>query len=189
MTKLKNIRELQNLTQEELSQISGVSVRTIQRLETGKEPKGHTLRVIAKALNVKEKDLIFAKSHQKATTTDHPTQEKEVVFINYSLLKLVNLSSILFVIIPPFNILAPLILMFVLKQKNTLTKQLISVQIFWTIVAPIVFMIIILMKIGKQFTLLLMLVIALSNVFIILRNAFEIDKKQKLYYTLNFNLI
>jgi hypothetical protein len=47
----------------------------------------------------------------------------------------------------------------------------------------------ILMKIGKQFTLLLMLVIALSNVFIILRNAFEIDKKQKLYYTLNFNLI
>jgi Zn-dependent membrane protease YugP len=79
--------------------------------------------------------------------------------------------------------------MFVLKQKNTLTKQLISVQIFWTIVAPIVFMIGILMKIGKQFTLLLMLVIALSNVFIILRNAFEIDKKQKLYYTLNFNLI
>jgi hypothetical protein len=33
-------------------------VRTIQRIETGKEPKGHTLRVIAQALKVKGKELL-----------------------------------------------------------------------------------------------------------------------------------
>ena len=44
MSKLKNLREFQNLTQEELAEKSGVSVRTIQRIETGKKPKGYTLR-------------------------------------------------------------------------------------------------------------------------------------------------
>jgi transcriptional regulator with XRE-family HTH domain len=38
MSKLKVLRQLQNLTQEELYK-SGISVRTIQRIETGKEPK------------------------------------------------------------------------------------------------------------------------------------------------------
>ena len=37
MSSLKTLREQQNLTQEELSKKSGVSTRTIQRIETGKE--------------------------------------------------------------------------------------------------------------------------------------------------------
>ncbi|SHG98415.1 protein of unknown function [Flavobacterium micromati] len=189
MTKLKNIRELQNLTQEELSNKSGISVRTIQRIETGKEPKGHTLRVIAKALDVKEKELIVNESYQKFTITEHCKENKNVVLINYSLLKLINLSSILFIVMPPLNIIIPVLLMLVLKQKNNLTKQLISVQILWTIIAPIVFLLGIFMKLGKLFTMILLIVIVLSNIFIILRNAFEIDRKQKLYCKLNFNLI
>jgi transcriptional regulator with XRE-family HTH domain len=44
MSKLKQIREQQNLTQEELAEKSGISVRTIQRIESGTEPKGHTLK-------------------------------------------------------------------------------------------------------------------------------------------------
>jgi transcriptional regulator with XRE-family HTH domain len=52
----KSIRELQK-SREELSKIR-ISVRTIQRIETGKEPKGHTLRVIAQALKVKGKELL-----------------------------------------------------------------------------------------------------------------------------------
>jgi len=35
MSKLKRIREEQHLTQEELSANSGISVRTIQRIESG----------------------------------------------------------------------------------------------------------------------------------------------------------
>ena len=189
MTKLKNIRELQNLTQEELSKKSGISVRTIQRIETGKEPKGHTLRVIAQALEVKEKELIIDESYHKLAILKNQIEHNNLVLINYSLLKIINLSSILFVIMPPLNIIVPLALMYILKQKNNLTKQLISVQILWTIIAPIVFLLGIFMKLGKLFTLILMIFIALSNVFIILRNAFEIDQKQKLFCKLNFNLI
>jgi transcriptional regulator with XRE-family HTH domain len=190
MSKLKSIRELQNLTQEELSEKSGVSVRTIQRIESGNEPKGYTLRVLAKALKVEENELLYKESEQeKSEIIEEKEESKEVVLINYSYLKLINFSSILFIVIPPLNILAPLILVLTMKQKNILTKQLISVQILWTIMAPIVFMLGIFLKLGNKFTLILMILIVLSNVFIILRNAIEIDRNKKLYFTLNFSMI
>lgn len=190
MSKLKNLREFQNLTQEELSEKSGISVRTIQRIETGKDPKGHTLRILAKTLLVEESALQTSTNEEENNPITEVTKEaEETILINYSLLKLINLSSIPFILLPPFNIIVPLIMMIVMKQKNKLTKQLISIQILWTILAPIVFMLGVFLKLGHQFTLLLMILIALSNVFIILRNAIAIDKSKKLRYQLNFSML
>tara|TARA_R110002051_G_scaffold201693_1_gene268496 strand:- start:30418 stop:30990 length:573 start_codon:yes stop_codon:yes gene_type:complete len=190
MSKLKTLREQQNLTQEELSKKSGVSVRTIQRIETGKEPKGYTRRVLAKALEIEENELLYKESEQENFEILHNEEEpKKVDLINYPYLKLINLSSIPFILIPPLNIIFPFVLMLVLKQKNILTKQLISLQILWTIIAPIVFMLGLFLKLGNTFSLILMIVIILSNVFIILRNAIEIDRNKNLYYKLNFNMI
>lgn len=190
MSKLKKLRELQNLTQEELSEKSGISVRTIQRVETGKDPKGYTLRTLAKVLEVEESQLQTQEAKEENTKiTEETKEDKEALLINYSTLKLINLSSIPFVIIPPLNIIVPLVLMLTMKQKNTLTKALISIQILWTILAPIVFMLGLFLKLGRQFTLILMILIALSNVFIILRNAIEIDRNKKLRYNLNFSLL
>ena len=42
MSKLTKYREKLNLTQNELADKSGVSVRTIQRIEAGSKPKGHS---------------------------------------------------------------------------------------------------------------------------------------------------
>jgi transcriptional regulator with XRE-family HTH domain len=187
MSKLKFIRDFQNLTQKELSEKSGISERTIQRIETGKEPKGYTLRILAKALQVEESELQSLKTEAENTTITEKSEEANL--INYSLLKLINLSSLPFIIIPPFNIIVPIVLMLVLKQKNVLTKELISVQILWTIFAPIVFILGIFLKLGNQFTLILMILIALSNVFIVLRNAIEIDMSKKLRYNLKFSML
>lgn len=190
MSNLKTIREFQNLTQQELAEKSGVSVRTIQRIETGKEPKGYTLRVLAKALAIKENELLFNQSEKGNLEYIDETQKiQETVTINYTTLKLINLSSIPFIIIPPLNIIVPLTLMFKMKQKNGLTKQLISIQILWTILAPIIFMLGIFLKLGHQFALVLMILIVLSNVFIVLRNTIELDKHKKLYFKLNFSMI
>jgi transcriptional regulator with XRE-family HTH domain len=189
MSRLKLLREQQNLTQEELSEKSTISVRTIQRIESGKEPKGFTLRVLAKALEVKECELATKQTKDDHIVVEENEPLKESISINYSYLKLINLSSIAFIIIPPLNILVPLILMLVMKQKNTLTKQLISVQILWTIVAPIVFMLGLFLKLGNKFTIMLLTLIVLSNVFIIIRNAIEIDRNKNLRYKLNFNMI
>lgn len=190
MSKLKLIREQQNLTQEELSEKSGISVRTIQRIEAGTLPKGYTLKTLAKVLDIQESELLDKNTKTEIVETDEKSNtEQESVAIDYSKIKLVNLSSILFVVLPPLNILVPLILANTLKQKNPLVKQIVSVQILWTILAPIIFMLGIFLKLGGHFTLLLMILIVLSNIFIILRNAAEIDKNKKLHYRLKFNII
>ncbi|WP_407483667.1 helix-turn-helix domain-containing protein [Elizabethkingia meningoseptica] len=186
MSTLKTIREQKNLTQEEVSERSKISVRTIQRIEAGAEPKGHTLRALAKALETDEQALLNKPEEERV--------EKEIVVqtpadINYTLIKIINLSSLPLILLPPLNILLPLLLMFKLKQKNTLARQIISVQMVWTIMAPVVFMLGIFLKLGRQFTLVLIILIVLSNIFIILRNAAAIDKYKRLYYKLNFSMI
>ena len=188
--KLKNIRESQNLTQEELSEKSGISVRTIQRIEAGQEPKGYTLRVLAQTLEISEKELQNTSSETEISQPIvHQTNNEKTEEIDFSKVKLINLSSLPFVVLPVLNIVVPVILMYVLKMKHPIIKQIISVQILWTIIAPVVFMIGIFLKLGRQFTLALIVVIILSNLFIIIRNAMEIDRSKKLYYRLNFSFL
>jgi transcriptional regulator with XRE-family HTH domain len=191
MSKLKSKRELLNLTQEELSEKSGVSVRTIQRIESGKEPKGYTLRVLAEKLNIEEKEL-QDKPIEIGTKEDfkeNPILNEEPVAINYSTVKWINLSSLPFIIVPLFNILVPLFLMLYFKIKHPIIKQIISLQIMWTIAAPILFIFGIFLKLGNNFTLVMMIAIVLSNVYLILRNTIELDKHQKLHYQLYFSMI
>jgi len=189
MSKLKQIREQKNLTQEELSEQSGISVRTIQRIEAGILPKGHTLKTLAKTLNISEEELLVNKPETEEITEEEPDIPEVTDPIDYSKIKLINLSSVLFVVLPPLNILVPLILSYALKQKNHLTKQIVSLQILWTILAPIVFMLGIFLKLGRSFTIVLLTLIVLSNIFLILRNLAEIDRNKKLRYKLNFNMI
>lgn len=194
MSKLKQLREAQHLTQEELAQKARISVRTIQRIEAGTDPKGHTLKTLAQILNVAERELGPQQAAEQHTQVVHVTEP--VVGVNETVaarelqqLKLLNLSSILFVVLPPLNIAAPWLLAYFLKQKNPIVRQLVSVQILWTILAPIVFMTGIFLKPGNRFTLVLMAAIVLSNVYLILRNAYELDRHHKLRYKLNFNIL
>lgn len=191
MSKLKQIREQQNLTQEELSANSGISVRTIQRIESGVMPKGHTLKALAKVLNVAENELsgLSIKTEDITVEENHVQVEELPAHIDYQRMKLINLSSILFVILPPLNVLAPFIMSRILGQNNLLLKQIISLQILWTILAPIVFILGILLKLGRSFTIVLIAVIALSNVFLILTNLAELDRNKKLRFRLKFNII
>lgn len=179
MSKLKKNREKLNLTQEELSDKSGISIRTIQRIESGNEPKGQTLKLLAKTLGIKENELL--------------EKEETKIEINSTLIKIINLSSLPFTIIPPANIIIPLVIMFAKKQFNPLAKQIVSIQILWLILAAIIFMLSSFMKnwfsLGNNFILIVMILLVLSNVFIILINAAEIDKKGKLFFRLNFSII
>lgn len=52
-SKIKELRESKGLSQEELSERAGISLRTIQRMEAGEStPRGSTLRIIASSLDV-----------------------------------------------------------------------------------------------------------------------------------------
>jgi len=178
MSKLTKYREKQNLTQEELADKSGVSVRTIQRIEAGSKPKGHSLNVLAQALNVNKNQL---------------TEEGNETSFDYKLTKLINLSSLPFVIIPLANIAIPLLIMYYKKEVNSLTKQVVSVQILWTILSAVIFLlspfISRLFSSENKLTLLVLIVSILINIFIILRNTISLDKKKELCIKLNFNFL
>lgn len=191
MSELKKIRESRNLTQEELAEKSGISVRTIQRIEAGTTPKGYTLKTLAESLEVSDNDLLTSETIKEEIVID------EIIFVteendslsNSGLIKIINLSSLPFAWLPIANFLLPLLIMFFTKEKSPIVKQIISLQIFLAIISPIIFMLIALLKLGSVSVMITMIVLVLTNVFVILRNAFEIDKKQSLRYELNFSII
>ena len=178
MSKLTEYRKKLNYTQSELSEKSGISVRTIQRIESGAKLKGHTLKAIALALNMNPSEL-------------NETSIKKIQY-NYPLIKLINLSSLLF-FIPFANILIPLLIVHLKKEKNTLTKQIISIQILWTIVSITLFFITEILQnvflLNEQLSIVILVICMLINIFIIIRNTIEIDKKKQLHIKLNYSII
>lgn len=179
-----------NLTQEELAEKSGISVRTIQRIESGTKPKGYTLKALAAALGISEKDLsapIVVKDEIKVEEAILAIKDNEV--INYRLIKIINLSSIPVCWLPVANFLPPLLLMFFTKQRSPIVKQIISLQIILAVILPIILMIVILLKLGKSSVMVTMVLLVLANIYMILRNAYQIDKRESLYYRLDFSII
>ncbi|MBB5283930.1 transcriptional regulator with XRE-family HTH domain [Rhabdobacter roseus] len=179
MSKLLALRQQLNITQEELCEKSGVSVRTIQRIEAGTAPKGYTLKALAKGLGVSEADLLDEK---EKSVRDESTW-----------LKVINLSPLPFIVIPPLNIAAPLLLMFWKNQFTPTTRQIVTIQILWTLVALLLLLLIMMLNdwfaIQSKFTLLVPIVWVLLNGFVVLRNAAEIAKNNTLRISLKFSLL
>lgn len=115
--KIQVLRESKGLTQTELSEKSGLSLRTIQRLEAGNVPKGFTLKAIAKALETKPEELLI---FQEITNIDRA--------------KLINLSVLSGLVIPFSGIILPLILTYKTKDafNKELGKSIVSIQIILT---------------------------------------------------------
>ncbi|PCI31272.1 MAG: DNA-binding protein [Flavobacteriaceae bacterium] len=179
MNKLLKYREKLNLTQKQLSEMSNISVRTIQRIEAGQELKGHTLSALSKVLEINKEKLVQDNSDKKEA--------------NIRLIKLINMSSLLLLIVPLGSIILPLIIMYWKKEVNSITKQIVSLQILWTLSFPLIVLIVIflgnLFPLSKQTVPLTMLLLILVNAYIIIRNTVELDKNKKLYISLKFSLI
>jgi transcriptional regulator with XRE-family HTH domain len=185
MSELKKIREQQNLTQEELAEKSGISARTIQRIEAGTEPKGYTLKTLAATLGISEKDLLIPEIIIEEEIISIENKEAS----SFTLTKIINISSLPFSWLPVANFLPPILIMLFTKERNPIVKQIISLQIFLAVICPIIFMIVAFLKLGKTSVLVTIIVLTLINVFIILRNAYEIDNRKCLYFKLNFKLL
>ncbi|MDG2449133.1 MAG: helix-turn-helix domain-containing protein [Saprospiraceae bacterium] len=174
---IKVLREEKHLTQEELAKESGISIRTIQRIEAGQEPKGHTAKALIEALGLDIESI-----HK------NPIENR-----NYSLIKMINLSSVFVSFIPLMNIIVPLTIMYYKKQINTLTKQILSLQIFWTIVSTLIFFLSVFLKnalsLSHRFPLWVLIVLVSANVILVLINAASIDRNKKLFLKLNFNFV
>lgn len=119
--RVKELRNKRGMSQEFLAEESGLSLRTIQRIEKGESnPTGESLKRLSNALNVNPDELI-----------DWSIKEdnKYLIFL--------NLSALTFLFFPLLGILVPFILWTSKKGKikniNALGKELINFEITWTI--------------------------------------------------------
>ncbi|WP_394971057.1 helix-turn-helix domain-containing protein [uncultured Croceitalea sp.] len=179
MSHLLKYREQLNLTQEQLSAKANISVRTIQRIESGKELKGHTLEALAKALEISKEKLVDIHFKQKED--------------NLSLIKLINLSSLFFIIIPFGSIILPIVIMYWKQAFNPITKQIVSIQILWTVLFPLI--VLASAFIGKWISInsetvpMAILLLLFVNAYIIIRNTIELDKNKTLHIKLKFSVL
>jgi len=124
--KIKDLRNRKGFSQENLSEESKLSLRTIQRIEKGESiPRGDTLIKISQALGVTPDDLL--------EWTD--IEDK-------GYLMLLNLSALTIFIQPFLGIIIPLVMWILKREKIKLVddtgKKLISFQITWTLILFII---------------------------------------------------
>ena len=173
MLKIKTLRKKLGYTQLELAEKSGLSVRTIQRVESEHyyDIKGHTLNALSKALEINASEI-------KRPVSNFKNPDK-------LMLKYINLSGLLFFIIPFGNIFASLYLWHHYKKKSLIVerlgKQLVNFQLLWSIGLCIaLIMAPLLQKVIKpSFSLILCVLffmIAL-NIFVIFRTTIRIEKE------------
>ena len=122
-SKVKLVREQKNLTQTELAEKSGLSLRTIQRIESGQSLKGFTLKAIAQTLEIEPENLF--------------SKEEENFQIDRA--KLINLSALSGLIIPFGGIIFPAILTYRTQDSvnRELGKSVIGVQIILAFVISV----------------------------------------------------
>ena len=119
---VQHLREEKNLTQTELAEKSGLSLRTIQRIEAGNIPKGFTLKALANVFKTEPEKLIPA---------------KEIVKIDRA--KLINFASLIGLIIPFGGVLFPLLLTYKTNDSKNreLGKSIVSVQILLAVMLSV----------------------------------------------------
>ena len=124
-SKVKILREQKNLTQTELAEKSGLSLRTIQRIESGQSLKGFTLKAIAQTLEIEPENLF--------------SKEEENIQIDRA--KLINFSALAGLIIPFGGIIFPAILTYRTQDSvnRELGKSVIGVQIILAFVIAVFF--------------------------------------------------
>jgi hypothetical protein len=133
---------------------------------------------LSKALGITENELLGLSIEQS---------------VNYPLIKVINLSSLPFVIVPPINIVAPLFIMYRKKEINTITKQIVSLQILWTLLSLILFLISPFLNrifsVDFPFILIVLALAIAINIYMIVQNAASIDKHKRLRIKLNFSFL
>ncbi|QHT65493.1 helix-turn-helix domain-containing protein [Rhodocytophaga rosea] len=119
--RVKELRLRKGLSQEQLAEDAGLSLRTIQRIENGETlPHGDTLTRLAIALKVSPDDIIDWQ-----------------IIEDRSVLMLLNLSQFGYVAFPILGILIPLAIWILkkdkVKQVDEIGKAIINFQISWVI--------------------------------------------------------
>ena len=176
--RVKELRKQNVNSQEALADDSGLSLRTIQRIENGEtNPTGDTLKRLSNALNVNPDELIDWSIKE---------DKKYLIFL--------NLSALTFLFFPMLGILVPFILWTSRKGKikniNKLGRDLINFEITWTLLLFFIpFLLFLLSKIGLIESLTISIIFTVTGImylinliFVLLNTLRTSNDKNVVYY-------
>ncbi|MDJ1505614.1 helix-turn-helix transcriptional regulator [Xanthocytophaga agilis] len=136
--KISNARKSKGLTQEELSALTKVTARTIQRIESGEStPRNYTLKAIATALEIPYEELLGLNSPEQNLTKDLHEEDSSSIEEDKHFLRLLCLSCFVYLIIPFVHFLVPSFLLKKRKEQHPaiicFARKVILSQIYWVI--------------------------------------------------------
>ncbi|MDR7132784.1 transcriptional regulator with XRE-family HTH domain [Algoriphagus sp. 4150] len=139
--KLREHRLQQQLSQNELADLSGISLRTVQRIESGMSSGSpFVIRALCKTLQIEPDDLITDKGlHpdgiKPAETMAGTDPTKGIYDVR---LKYINFSAVSVLFFPFLNLVFPTVLYFVFKKSLSHSRdkeaalKILSFQILWS---------------------------------------------------------
>ncbi|MCC3154188.1 helix-turn-helix transcriptional regulator [Hymenobacter sp. BT770] len=134
------LRKSKGLSQEVLAEQSGVSLRTIQRVEQGDSvPRGHTVQALAAALNVPLDDLRDAPEPAETKAPPAPSlaaPAPPALRHDPEFLQLLNLSALSFLLLPLLNLVVPWLLWRTRHQvahAADLGRRVLGFQVLWQV--------------------------------------------------------
>lgn len=132
--KIAAARKKKGLTQEQLAELTNITVRTIQRLESGESvPRPYTLKAIAAALDTTFEVLTGSTpdGHPVASKDQHNTEDEK------HFLQILCLSCFSYLVIPLVHFLVPA---FLLKRSGLQNpgviargRSVVRLQIYWAV--------------------------------------------------------
>jgi transcriptional regulator with XRE-family HTH domain len=151
--KIVQARNKLGLTQEEVAAAAQVTVRTIQRIESGEStPRKFTLKLIANALHTPFEELNAPVEDIPATVVvpDNAAlpglQSIKIIDDEVNFLKLLCLSCFSYLLIPYVHFLIPVHLLKKRKEANQavlrFARQVIQNQIVWVIATNFIFLLV-----------------------------------------------
>lgn len=171
--RINEIRLRKGMSQEQLSDLSGLNLRTIQRIEKGDTiPRGDSIQRLSKALESSPDELIGWEAKE-----------------DKSVLIMLNLSQLAFLIFPLLGILIPMGIWIFQKDKinkvNNVGKSILNFQMTWSLMfflfsGPIIYLGITLLPgdiffFGTVF-------LYLYNILLIVISTIRLTKEKKVFY-------
>lgn len=136
--RIAQARKQKGLTQEELSELCNITVRTVQRIENGdSRPRAFTLKAIATALDINWETLMAPDRHAQDNMEPESPATQPDQDAGRDFLQLLCLSCFSYLLIPFVHFLIPASL---LKKSNLQDpaliawgKKLIRLQLYWQV--------------------------------------------------------
>lgn len=128
-------RQQKGLTQEQLAELTNITVRTIQRIESGESmPRSYTLKAITSALELTFQDFSFSRNRaQYNAAISNAASIKEEASKHF--LQMVCLSCFSYMVIPFIHFLIPRHLLKQSNEKNpkviAFARKVIRIQVYW----------------------------------------------------------